>query len=241
MTWSVSPTNLFAIDNGSGNTFTTRAENNALHGTGTIIATIDNGCDQINISIDVWVGKPEHVTGILSGPSTVYTSNLYFYSVTDQYHYSGAFDWTTPRGFTRYGGGDGYNYVHVGISEFAWDGYVQVWRKNVCGNSGARWMYVTVEEGGGGPIETIISPNPATDEISIEFANPKQLDDYLTSLDAINESMDIEIVSIYGEKVYSSNITKEGLNLNLKFVKRGLYVVKVSNNKLTSEARFLLE
>ncbi|MFT7198201.1 MAG: hypothetical protein ACI83W_002578 [Marinoscillum sp.] len=46
VTWSVSPTNLFAVDNGSGNSFTTRAEP-SVRGKGTITATIARDCGNV--------------------------------------------------------------------------------------------------------------------------------------------------------------------------------------------------
>jgi pregnancy-associated plasma protein-A/type IX secretion system substrate protein/PKD domain-containing protein len=242
--WSITPASYVTVSSGSGSTAVTQPSSQNINDWATINFIVNGGGtdgQNANIQLKIRIGKPEHVNGPISGPTNVTACNLYLYRVPDQNNPSGTFDWRGPRGFTQSAGGAGYNYVQMWVRENAWSGYVQVSRKNVCGNSGAASMYVTTDPDCGGPIELIVSPNPATDEVSIEFANPTELDNYLANIDASNRTINIEIVSIEAEKKFNGVIGKDGLKLNLKDFKRGIYIIKVNNGEVKSEARFLLE
>jgi subtilisin family serine protease len=63
--WSVSPASLFAVDTGSGASFTTRAANASSSGSGFITAQIFGECGNVSKTYNVWVGKSQ-VSGILS-------------------------------------------------------------------------------------------------------------------------------------------------------------------------------
>src|SRR5690606_6237023 len=56
--WSVSPGGLFAVDNGSGPDFTTRASSSSASGAGIITATIAGNCGNIPANKNIQVGPP---------------------------------------------------------------------------------------------------------------------------------------------------------------------------------------
>ena len=58
VSWSVSPTNLFVVDSGTGSSFITRATN-SFNGQGTITANITGTCGDVTVTKDVWVGRPQ--------------------------------------------------------------------------------------------------------------------------------------------------------------------------------------
>jgi hypothetical protein len=60
--WSVSPTNLFAVDAGNGTSFTTRATSATSSGYGQITADVIGDCGAISKTYEVYVGKPETAT-----------------------------------------------------------------------------------------------------------------------------------------------------------------------------------
>lgn len=63
--WSVSPTNLFGIDSGTGATFLTGADNANSVGTGTISITVSGGCNNISITpITVSIGGIQNYSGL---------------------------------------------------------------------------------------------------------------------------------------------------------------------------------
>ena len=59
VTWSVSPASLFAVDTGTGNSFATRAAFSSSSGQGTVTATLQGPCGNIELTKDVWMGKPD--------------------------------------------------------------------------------------------------------------------------------------------------------------------------------------
>ena len=59
VTWSVSPASLFAVDTGTGNSFATRATFSSTSGQGTVTATLQGPCGNIELTKDVWMGIPD--------------------------------------------------------------------------------------------------------------------------------------------------------------------------------------
>lgn len=63
--WSVSPTNLFGIDSGTGATFLTGADNANSAGTGTISISVSGGCNNISITpITISIGGIQNYSGL---------------------------------------------------------------------------------------------------------------------------------------------------------------------------------
>jgi hypothetical protein len=58
VTWSVSPADRFAVDTGTGNSFATRATSSSTRGQGTVTATLAGACGDIELTQNVWMGKP---------------------------------------------------------------------------------------------------------------------------------------------------------------------------------------
>jgi Reprolysin (M12B) family zinc metalloprotease/Secretion system C-terminal sorting domain len=201
-----------------------------------------SGCTY-TVDKTVWVGRPQAVTGILSGPTTVSIGSLNIYSVPDPNHYSGTFDWRTPRGHTQSGGGDGYNYVQTWIQSNAWDGYVQIWRKNACGNGGARYKWVTVDTGGGCGVcpLTQMSPNPASDQIDINFVS-RETGEMISQQDFV-EPREYVITDFMGTVVFSYQSKQTKLKLDISQIKRnGVYVLNIQHGGLgTDQYRLIIE
>ncbi len=177
VSWSVSPTSLFAVDSGTGSSFTTRATNSYSSGEGAIIATVSGSCGSYKISKEVWVGRPVSIGGILSGPSSASVGQLVTYT-----HYNattpngGTYDWTLPYDYkfctncwSVFSGGNGNNQVRAIAGSSS--GYMQVRKTNACGSGGAKLIYVTVSGGGGGGIILQSTPNPANTELNINLTN----------------------------------------------------------------------
>ena len=231
VTWSVTPANLVVVSSGTGTTATIRAATSGIGDDATITFTLNGGGNCPNnaqFSRDFWVAKPTSVTGTLSGPSTVSVGSLNNYSVPDQWHYSGTFDWTTPLGHLQTAGGDGQNYVQTWIQSYAVNGYVQIWRTNTCGNGGARFKWVTVTGQGGCSrfCEMSIGPNPAFGSVTIQY-----LDKEGQPLAEGRFELDIKytIKDLYGSIVLinRSNLTKLTLDLS-PINKRGVYILEVA-------------
>lgn len=233
--WSVSPTSAFGNDYGTGNSFTTWPSSGYTSASGTVTAQINDNCGgQETITFDVWSGRPKSVTGNLSGPSTVDKNNMYWYSVSEQSHPSGSFDWSAPNAFDVSANGDGYNSVRYWVRDRAVSGYVQVSRKNACGNGGAKSKYVTVNSGGGGGIiQMVVSPNPTREQVNISVSSQDGLEKYFE--DSANE-LQVSIVSISGKEVYRGSMNTNGVNIDLTQLPKGLYVVSVKGNGVEEQS-----
>ena len=62
-----------------------------------------------------------------------------------------------------------------------------------------------------------IYPNPVTDIVFIENYIPN------------TEEFFFEIFDVFGNKVFRSNLSKDKLEVDLTFLKSGLYIVKIQN------------
>ncbi len=192
---------------------------------------------------DSWAGIPPGITGNLSGPSTVSEWDLTWYSVPDQNQKYGTFFWTTPRGFLRTAGGNGYHNVQTWIQPNARSGYVQVWLTNICGNGGAKFKYVTVTTGGGCGICPItqMSPNPASNELVISFSSRETGE--ILAKPVFEEARKYVITDFMGTMVFSYKSKQTKLKLDISGIKRnGTYVLNVTHGSLgTDQLRLIID
>ena len=228
VSWQVSPSNLVTPSSGPGAIASFQESQPEVRGSTTITFEIQGNCDTQLKQETFWTGHPDEIIGTLSGPSTVSVGSLNNYSVPDQWHWSGTFDWTTPLGHLQTAGGDGQNYVQTWIQSYAVNGYVQIWRTNTCGNGGARYKWVTVTGQGGCSriCEMSIGPNPAFGSVTIQY-----LDKEGQPLAEGRFELDIKytIKDLDGSIVLTnrSNLTKLTLDLS-PINKRGVYILEVA-------------
>jgi len=192
----------------------------------------------------VWIGDPNSVTGSLSGPSSVETGSLVWYSVPSQSQADGTFDWSAPIGFQTISWGDGTRKVQYLIGDKRYrDGWVQVWKTNACGNGGAKVKWVTVTAGGGcGLCQIVImSPNPASTSLNISYLDRETSE----SLDAeeFDEERTYLISDLQGNAVKSFSSYKTNLEVNLTdIIKGGIYILNIVHGSLgTDQYRFIID
>lgn len=236
--WSRSSQLDYVSGQGSSN-YTVKASSNHTPQSGWVTATI-TGCGTLPaIQKDFWIGHPLDITGTFSGPTSVNTGDLVWYSVPSQTQQDGAFHWTKPRGFDIVTNGNGYRNARFYIRETAWSGYVQVWKTNACGNGGAKWKYVTVYDDGGCnycPI-TRISPNPAKDHLNILYLDKTTNTAWPES--DFEEERDYVITDFYGNTISSFTSYKTDLDIDLSQINNGLYVLTINHGSLgTDQHRF---
>ncbi len=244
VTWSKSSNLTYVSGQGTAN-YVVKASSAGISGVGWVEATISSaGCDGVTLPREeFWVGKPTSITGSLSGPSSVTEWQLTWYSVPDQSQEDGTFFWTTPLGFLRTAGGNGYRNVQTWIQPYAQSGYVQVWKTNICGNGGAKYKYVTVTTGGGCGICPItqMSPNPASDQIDISFVDRETSE--LISQKKFEEPREYVITDFEGYIVYRHQSKQTNLKLDISQIKQnGLYVLNIKHGSLgTDRYRLIIE
>ncbi|WP_296385087.1 T9SS type A sorting domain-containing protein [Winogradskyella sp.] len=74
--------------------------------------------------------------------------------------------------------------------------------------------------------EFIISPNPAKNKLNIKLPNA-------------NDDMKLEVFDLLGKRVYNGLVTQLESSLNVSNWKSGVYLVRVSNDKITQTKRFI--
>ncbi len=184
VSWSVSPTSLFAVDVGLGNSFTTRATSSSSRGQGTITASINSGgtCGNIQVSKTVWVGKPQYTSNI-SGPTLMTPGLQSNFSVSPANGSPTNYQWITPSGCYQshcwnvvYG--QGLRTATIQAGNQGNNQRIDVRAYNACGYD-ARYIYVNVTNSTG-PCggSLLVYPNPSLGDggvINIKIPPPCDL------------------------------------------------------------------
>ena len=189
VSWSVSPTNLFGVDTGSGSSFTTRAENNYYSGEGVITATISGSCGSVSVTKNIWVGNPavrgggslQVVANTYYGPSpfpcvsNTAAANYWEIAETDRYKINGfqSYVWKDPSSNLYYGTFLSYGrygaYFVPGLNA---GGAAILEVTNACGTSvvaGAGWSKCY------GGYSYSVSPNPSSGMINIAMVENERI------------------------------------------------------------------
>ena len=74
--------------------------------------------------------------------------------------------------------------------------------------------------------EFTITPNPAKSQLNIKLPNA-------------DEDLKIEVFDVLGKRVYKGLITQLESSINVTNWKSGVYLVRVSNEKITQTKRFI--
>ena len=72
----------------------------------------------------------------------------------------------------------------------------------------------------------VISPNPSKDKLNIKFQS-------------VNEDLKLEVFDVLGKLIYRGEITQLESSVNVSNWKSGVYLVRISNNKITHTKRFI--
>ena len=168
VSWSVSPTSLFAVDTGTGSSFTTRATNSFVRGAGTISATVSGTCGSVPIPPKpIWVGKPQ--TPAILFPYTVMGQNSSF-TIDAVSMGAATYNWHIAGGQLISGQGTSTIFVRTN-SSCPVDFSIRVTASNSCGTSPVSSKTIPFNCNGLPiPIQIIINPNPANNEITVNFS-----------------------------------------------------------------------
>lgn len=246
VTWSVNNSNL-SIIGGQGTSIVTVRGKSSGGGETILTSTIPtNNCDVV-VTKSIWVGNPGSV-GTISGSNAVSQGQWVYYSVSSSIPNNGIYDWTLPTSgqpclppstncwYFLYGG-DGLPYAQVSVGSSS--GLVQVKRVNSCGSGPTSYKYVNVNSGGGGGggcciTPAFVSPNPASNELSIQFKNES------TNLQVAETDFGYEVeytlTDFMGNIVFSKTSKKTKQKLNLSRVREeGIYVLTIKHGDKGSE------
>ncbi len=257
VSWSVSPANLFAVDTGTGSSFTTRATSSTSSGQGILTATISGDCGNITLQKNVWVGRP---TGLspdnIVGPSCVVVPSTVQYFVEPWPTYFsdvGASGMTTSWVFGSSPTGVSFNYdpnrLRVDMTTTSTTSLNQTYTfslaaTNQCGAGSAAFVTFQTKSsaqlcgGGKGVFAFLVSPNPAQSEITIAFEDTDEMIEYFNSHD---EVLKIEVMNQTLECKYQGVIHKKGMTIDVSKMSSGLFMVLISGKDYYQAARLIVK
>ncbi len=226
--WSVSPANLFAVDIGSGSSFTTRATNGFVSGNGTITAIVSGACGSSPpITRNIYVGTPISSSEIDSNILTDGDNSI-------KVELMGANDerlqWGVNGVIVNDNGSSWWVSIYFNDYPCVDNQVTLSMRKNgVCGWS--NWVSINYTECMGEDFfqfstNPMKSGSPANKVIISDRNYDKNID------------YTIFIFNKYGNKVYSQ--THKNKEFNIILLQEGLYIVRIHAKDGTSIAKTLI-
>ncbi|MBN2639583.1 MAG: C10 family peptidase [Bacteroidales bacterium] len=211
--------NLVYVSGQGTDYYTVKAANSSSNGLGWVKAIVCSPCSD-TLKKDIWVGKPA-VPGIMSPYVQVEPNTL----VTVDAAAPGAdsFNWTISYGGTIMSG-QGTNSISVLTSTYCFDYLsISVTASNTCGSESATKLIPYNCNGGGLPIEPLtISPNPASQSISVEFVDTTSV----TTTQPADESYMVTLTNVQNKTVYHQKQNSRKFRINVRGYRRGVYYLK---------------
>lgn len=218
VTWTATPSNLFSISSGTGINANLVAASSSVSGSGTLTYTISNSCGTpTQISKPVWVGTP---TITFIEKFCVGTEAIFRFRAPD---ISGAtYTWSINNpnlGVTYL-----RNYCEVsGAPNMSSQSYTLTLTINQGSCTLTRTqnrVYSKCGGGGGGPLR--VFPNPASDELIVE---------YTTENTDSKESILVELINPSLNKVYSLETNESSLTIPVHNLPQGIYFLHITNKE----------
>lgn len=132
---------------------------------------------------------------------------------------------------------------------------LKVYPSNQCGNSGTGFTSLTINitsgSGGGGDPNCpnppcsiphpniVINPNPTSDEAVISFEDIESAERYFAERNF--KTMQVSISNLSGDIVYHGALNKNGLSVNLRKQKRGIYILKIYHKDFEESFKLILQ
>ncbi len=234
-TWAVTPTSLFdvganAATSGIGTSATLRAASSGATGPATLTFTLTlAGCNDIIVSLDIWVGKPLMPLTSPAGSPTpiniVVGQTLPVYVTYAQGAQSFVGNWTKGTALSMPTGPAAFkNFTAINTTG---SNYFTVTTSNACGISPQKLGFFYISpffNGGGGSLS--LSPNPTNGSVLMSLSGislgTKQL---INSTDF--SSGKITIYNMLGRPVHSEPLRSENQELDVSTLPRNVYMVEV--------------
>jgi hypothetical protein len=231
LSWSVEPAHLFATDGGASTSGTSpeatlRALSDQVSGNATLIfQLVAEGCDEVEVNLPLWVGKPDAPSTSPPGTSPVHmgvgdTRTVYLSSASGARTFAadwtafGAVSKTSPDWPTPYGRFYG-DYEGIGN----W----MVSTENDCGASSPNFGQFIVS-GGCNPCQIVISNNPVQDVLDVSIPET-----YLSTPAREGAGRgQLRILDQMGRTVLSSEMASGHRAVDVSGLEPGLYVLQVN-------------
>ena len=228
--WTAEPGSLFSNNppSGSGTSAVLSPYSSFASGQATITFTIESACAEVQVQKSFWVGRPS-VPGAIIGNTNPSIGSLATYMVPSLPSGATSMSWVLPYCFGcsqpwSFWSGQNSTQMVAQVGDPA--GYVQAMGNNACGNGGASLLYVTPDGGGCGscPIQ-IVHPNPASDELTLTFADPG--DGKILQQEV--EPYEVSLYDIHGSKMYEAQSSEPVFRMDVSRLKNGFYYLHILN------------
>ncbi|WP_425389819.1 T9SS type A sorting domain-containing protein [Ekhidna sp.] len=254
ISWTATPSYLFhsTTRSGLGTSAFVKAKDSSVSGWGTISFHEGDNCDFFSSSYKVWIGKPSIPSDITivspqwNSQNQTCPNTILELVVNDQNNQANITNYNWSIQGASLLSGQGTESVFVKIPNHFGTRYLtfSVRAQNSCGYSSYNSLYGTSNsnyggcgDGGGGPM-LLMYPNPSSGEFDLNFSNPDEMEDYVR---VTNTTVQVTISDLMGEKVFHGVINKNGLHVNLKNSKKGMYLVTLSGKGLEEKATLIIE
>jgi len=235
VTWSASPSSLVTTSSGSGTSATLSPRTSSTAGEVTLtFRTTASGCSPVFWEKKVWMGRPAVPTISPAGP----TINMNLGELKRIYVTKAPGSTTSSTLWSATGSVDVFGSASGGSSKLFegtsyGSGTYRVRTTNVCGNSGYSNGSVNISQSGGGSggiFKVSISPNPAHDEIKVEFPT-----------DAIEMRRDVFLMDVQGKVVMEMSSVERNFSMPLDKVATGVYLLRISAGDQVWSERIVVE
>ncbi len=234
ITWSATPASFFTVTSGSGPTFTTAAAN-AAGGTGTVTVTIGPCNTQLSVSVPVGPGEPAGryaVGAYFSDSGTPLQTNNPAgpdkVNIIVDAPYDFTFTTTAAVSVTKTGNNSASFYMPtstgVAITATATNA------TSGCGVVG-HWNFIPA------PFRMMVTPNPASTELTVTPATANQPGAAPTSLQAnaqlakAEELFTADLYDMYGKKVKTKKSEQGKAVFDVRDLPTGLYNLRVGEGQ----------
>jgi hypothetical protein len=253
VTWTATPTNLFAVSSGSDATPTLSAASNNINGQGTLTFTISTGCGSpVQNQKSFWVGRPpaDINTLIWTGTRGVNPVNTtpgvtYVFRV-DAVPNTSSYTWVLPSGFSVYGGSNTTTSTTIYITTSTISGTytLHCTANNDCGSSWTNSLTINNGTSGGGgsncppgveppykpggPIPLIVYPNPASSSLIIKEES-EDLEKLTNQTEINSESFEFnaQLFDHFGVLRKSGQSKNRKLELGTDDLPNGFYILHI--------------
>lgn len=228
--WTASPTAYFTNTSGSGSSFSTAWDGGFRFGAGTIKATLTDTWGTADVTKSVWVGRPSNPSEIYFLPEEVCKGSQYYYQIsTNQPSYVDSWYWDLQPPGIIIGSNTGPSLTFYYPSSTTENTYsVGVKAINDCGESPSYHIeYFDVVDCGFMGLSLNISPNPASDLVTIEIESDESIE-LIEDVETQLRIYDFNLM-VRDQKLFVGNET----TFDVSSLPDGFYFVKilVSENK----------
>ncbi|MVM34999.1 hypothetical protein GO755_33535 [Spirosoma sp. HMF4905] len=218
--WSTS-SNLY-VSSGQGTGSPQVTYNLSNPGAGYVQASVSDACGNSNIvqTKNIYVGPPAHS---ITGPSSICLNNPETYDLTNNNIYEAStISWSSSSGNLSVYSANPIAYV-TALATGSY--YLNATGINACGSVTYNYLVTATDCG----IMSKVSPNPAGNDLNVEFLNVDSAESLPDEIDLLPENSLIPVQVVNVKETYKNNKlgNNPSIQMNVKDIPRGIYYLHI--------------